>query len=95
MFDFSVRHAPECGGVELGLAADADAVSAEWFPHLRQGIVRGLETAREHGREWDGVRVEVRKVHAHPINTTARWCERYGFEFALDELLRRGVLGPT
>jgi hypothetical protein len=94
MFDFAVRPAPECGGVEIGLTADADPVSAEWFPHLRQGMLRGLETAREHGREWAGVRVEVRKVHTHPIDTTTRGCERYGFEFALDELPRRGVQLP-
>jgi hypothetical protein len=80
--------------VEIGLAGDADAVSAEWFPHLQQGMLRGLEAAREHGREWVGVRVEVRKVHTHPTDTTARGCERYGFEFALDELPRRGVRLP-
>jgi hypothetical protein len=53
-----------------------------------------LEAAREHGRAWAGVWVEVRQVHAHPTDTTARGCERYGFEFALDELPRRGVRLP-
>jgi hypothetical protein len=91
MFDFAVLPAPECSGVEVWLAADADPVSAEWFPHLRRGMLRGLEAAREHGRGWVGVQVEVRKVHAHPTDTTARGCERYEFEFALSELPRRGV----
>jgi hypothetical protein len=91
MFDFAVSPAPECSGVEVGLAADADPESVKWFPHLRRGMLRGLETAREHGREWVRVRVEIRKVHTHPIDTTARGCDRYGFGFALDELPHRGV----
>jgi hypothetical protein len=91
MFDFAVRPVLGCGGVEVGLAADADAASAYWFPYLRQGMQRGLETARKHGREWVGVRVEVRKVHTHPTDTTVRGCERYGFSFVLDELPSRGV----
>ena len=94
MFDFEVQPAPECGGVDVQLAADADSLSAEWFPYLRQGMLRGLEKAREHGREWAGVRVEVRKVHTHPTDTTARGCERYGFSFVLDELPRRGMQLP-
>jgi len=91
MFDFAVLPAPECSAVEVWLAADADPVSAEWFPCLQRGMLRGLATAREHGREWFGVRIEVRKVHTHPTDTTARGCESYGFSFALDELPRRGV----
>lgn len=94
MFDFAVRPAPGCDGVEFALAADADSVSAEWFPHLRRGMLRGLATAREHGRVWAGARVEVRKVHTHPTDTTAVGCERYGFSFAFDELPHRGVQLP-
>jgi hypothetical protein len=91
MFDFTVSPMPKCSGVEVVLSADADSVSAEWFPYLRQGMLRGLETAREHGREWVAIRVEVRKVHTHPTDTTARGCERYGFNFVLHELPQRGV----
>jgi len=94
MFDFAVLPAPECCGVEVALADDADPVTAEWFPHRRRGILRGLEVAREHSREWAGARVEVRKVHTHATDTTARGCERYGFEFAVDELPRRSVRLP-
>lgn len=94
MFDFAVRPVPDGGGVEVGLIGGADADSAEWFPHLRQGMLRGLEAAREHGREWVGVWVEVRKIHTHPAATTARGCERYGFGFVWDELPHRGVQVP-
>lgn len=91
MFDFAVRPVPDCGGVGVELAADADPVSAKWFAHLRQGILRGLEAARAHGREWAGMRVEVCKVHAHPTDTTPLGCERYGFTFVHDELPHHGV----
>ncbi|WP_020475680.1 hypothetical protein [Zavarzinella formosa] len=91
MFDFTVRPAPGCDGVEFVLASDADPMSAEWFPHLHRGMLCGLDTARVHGRVWAGARVEVRKVHTHPIDTTARGCEFYGFNFVLDVLPCRGV----
>jgi hypothetical protein len=94
MFDFAVVPAPGTDGVEVGLAADADAASAEWSPHLRRGMLRGLEADREQGREWVAVRVEVRKIHAHPVDTTVRGCERYGFTFILEELPARGVPLP-
>jgi hypothetical protein len=94
MFDFAILPAPDRVGVEFALAIQADSVSAEWFPHLHRGMLRGLETAREYGREWVGVRIEVRRVHTHPTDTTARGCERYGFSFVLDELWSRGVQLP-
>lgn len=92
MFDFAVLPVP--GEVHIVLSADAEDVSAEWFPHIRQGMLRGLEAARENGREWIGVRIEIRKIHTHPIATSPRGCERYGFMFVFDELPRRGVPVP-
>jgi hypothetical protein len=94
MFEFAVLPAPASSEVEVGLAADADPASAEWFPHLRRGMLRGLAAAREHGRKWAGARVEVRKVHTHPVDTTAHGCERYAFTFVVEELPARGVRLP-
>lgn len=91
MFDFAVLPAPECCGVEFVLASDPDPVSAEWFPHWKSGMLRGLETAREHGREWTGTRIEIHEVHTHSIDMTVLACERYGFSFVLDELPRGGM----
>jgi hypothetical protein len=90
-FDFAVEPAPEVEGVEIRLAADADSVAAEWFPHLRAGMIRGLENAPKYGRTWQHARIEVRKVIAHSIDTTAYGCEQYGFRFVTTELPHRGV----
>jgi hypothetical protein len=89
MFDYSVSPAPEHGGVEITLADESDATSAQWFPWIRQGMVRGLDTARQHGREFVGVCVIVRKVYTHPVDSTERGCESYGFAFVIDELGHR------
>ena len=48
---------------------------------------------REHGREWVGVQVEVRKIHTHAIATTEIGCERYGALF-VSELHHRGTQLP-
>lgn len=90
-FDFVLRPAQECDGVEISLAANADPLSLEWFPHLRLGMLRGLEAAHDKGREWVGGKVEITKIHTHPTDTTARGCERYGLEFVLIELPQRGI----
>jgi hypothetical protein len=92
MFDYRMRPAPECVGMEIALAVGADAVTAELFPHLSRGMFRGLTSEIEQGRVWTGVRVEVQKIHTHPIDTTAQGCERYGFSFATHELRFRGLL---
>lgn len=93
MFDFAVYPAPPCDGFVIELVSSADPVSSEWFPHLRLGMQRAVEAARARGREWVGVRVEIRKIHAHPVDTTARACERYGTRF-VEGLSDRGVLLP-
>jgi len=94
MFDYAVSPVPECDGVEVCLAAGADEGTAEWFPHIRRGILRGYEAARNHGREPVGIRVEIRKVHTHPIDTTAPGCERYGYSFMVDLVQHRCVKLP-
>lgn len=91
MFDFAVHPEPGTAGVEVELGAGADAASVEWFPHIRAGMLRGLQSERERGREWVGIRVEVRRVHTHPLDTTSNGCEYYGFHFVYGELPPHGV----
>jgi hypothetical protein len=91
MFDFAIQPAPELRGVLVELATNADALSAEWFPHLRRGMTEGLEAARERGREWIGLRIEVRRIHIHLVATTADACDRYGRRFIVDRLPHLGV----
>lgn len=86
MFDYAVLLAPECDGVEIGLANDADAISAEWFPHLQRGMLQGLARLHESDDELFGMRVEIRKIYTHLTDTTARGCESYGRSFVWDVL---------
>ena len=79
--------------MEIALAASADDVSVEWFPHLRRGMLRGAEWDHERGVEWAGVRVEIRKIYTHPIDTTARGCEFHGVSF-IGDLRKRSVMLP-
>jgi hypothetical protein len=90
MLDFALLIVPESNPIEFALAVDADPISVEWFPHLRRGFLQGMEKDREHGREWIGVRVEVQKIHTHPIDTTEIGCERYGYLF-VSALQHRGT----
>jgi hypothetical protein len=80
-FDYTASPAPEVGGIEVELADEADRESAEWFPHLRAGMMQAWRASRERGRELVGIRVVVRRVSTHPIVTTACACERYGRSF--------------
>ena len=91
MFDYAVTPVPEVEAVAIVLAAGPDLVSAEWFPHLRRGIVRGLAEAEKRGRRLIGVRVTVRKFYEHPTDTTAYGCERYGRSFAHDLVWHQAV----
>jgi hypothetical protein len=74
-------------GVQIAIAANADAETLRWFPHLQAGIEGGLELAAERGRALTALRVEIQKIHAHPTDTTEIGCERYGRAFALDLLV--------
>jgi hypothetical protein len=91
MFDYAVSptHGNELAAIEI--TADADNVTQKWFPDIRQGMLRGFAEERERGREFVGIRIEVRKVHEHPIDTTARGCERYGASFVRDLLSSNAV----
>lgn len=91
MFDYRLQPLPEFDGVKVQLTTDADTESAEWFPHLRLGILRGMDVMRERNCVWVGIRVEVCKIHTHITDTTARSCEYYGFSFAITELPRLGT----
>ena len=91
MFDYLVSPTPGNGQTEIELSADADAVSIKWFPHLRNGMLRGLVEERERGRELVGTRIEVQKVYEHSVDTTARGCETYGFNFVIDLMSGKAV----
>jgi hypothetical protein len=84
MFDYAVLPVSDVCLLRIELSADADDVSRKWFPHLHQGMVRGLMEAQERGRQLVGARVEVQKVYEHSVDTTARGCERYGHSFVCD-----------
>ena len=85
MMDFAVW--PEHISEEVTISTiDADDVTLKWFPYLRLGMLRGLAKARDSGAEWSGIRIEIQKIYAHPIDTTAQGCENYGFSFILDRL---------
>jgi hypothetical protein len=81
MFDIAVSYAPEYKGIVVELAVEADAESVEWFPHVHRGMLRGLETAQEDGRELVGIHIVVTKIYTHEIATTECACERNGNMF--------------
>lgn len=94
MFDYAIRPAPKCGGIEFVLAEDADPDSRQWYPHLLQGFERGLEAERDRGHIWVGVEVEIRKIHTHPNVTTVSGCEFYGASFVCHVLPHYGLQIP-
>jgi hypothetical protein len=50
---------------------------------------------QEHyARLLSGVRVEVAKIHTHPVDTTAQGCERYGSMFIVQLGRHRAVREP-
>jgi hypothetical protein len=89
-FDFQVMSSRELDGVEVRLAADADSVTTEWFPHLQRGMLQGFEESRRRGRAWVRLLIFVDKITAHPVDTTAFGCEQYGRHFVLEGLPSRG-----
>ncbi|HYE18386.1 MAG TPA: hypothetical protein VEA69_08070 [Tepidisphaeraceae bacterium] len=91
-FDYEVAPAPALDGVEVVAGPQADAVTVRWLPHLKRGIESGSAVLRERdGRLLTGVRVVIMKVYAHPIDTTAEACERYGCSFIVDLGRERAV----
>jgi hypothetical protein len=93
MFDVTVSPAPECEGVTIELAGEADMESVTWYPHLCRGMLRGVEIACGDGRELVGIRVVVHQIYTHDIATTESACEIRGRMF-IDELLRYAVRLP-
>ena len=82
MFDYIASADPEVDGIEVLTSATVDSDTAEWFPHIKRGMEEGREQLKKHyGRLLTGVRIEVTKIHTHPIDTTVHGCERYGSEF--------------
>jgi hypothetical protein len=91
-FEFAMSPLPECKTIEVSIAADADGKTVEWFPHIQRGMLRECAALRDEGSELSGIRVEIRKIHTHAIDTTAACCERYGRDFVL-QLLRHHCVG--
>jgi hypothetical protein len=91
MFDYVVSPTHGHERPEIELSVGADDVSSRWFPHIRDGMLRGLAEERERGRELVGTRIEVQKVHEHQVDTTVRACERYGFSFVIDLMSGKAV----
>ncbi len=82
MFDYAVTSVPGRDGIEIVAGADADAETVRWFPDLKRGMEAGwLMLQEHHARVLTGVRIEVTKIHTHPVDTTARGCEVYGSRF--------------
>ena len=85
MFDYVVTPVPAVDGVEIVVGSAADADTAKWFPDLKRGMEAGWVSLQKHdGHILSGVRVEVTKIHAHPMDTTACGCERYGRIFIIE-----------
>lgn len=93
MFDYAVEPAPGREGMRVVMAAGADQDTVRWFDDLRRGMETGWAELQRDGLLLTGVRVVVTKIHAHPIDTTAAGCERYGRAFVMDLARRRTVRG--
>jgi hypothetical protein len=92
MSDDAAAPAPGVDGIDTTVVEAADAATAAWFPHIRRGAEDGQRSLLEHyGRRLVGVRIEVTRVHAHPVATTASACRRYGREFILSLGRHRSV----
>ena len=95
MFDYAVAPEPGREGIEVVAGADADAETVRWFPDLKRGMETGWLILQEHdGRLLSGVRVEVTKIHTHPVDTTAQGCEWYGRIFIVQLGPDRAVRQP-
>ena len=82
-FDYAVLVAPQIAKLVIELVSGASPESVKWFPDLHRGMLRGCEALQKQGRELIGIRIEVRDIHVHPIDTTAHACEYYGQSFIL------------
>ena len=90
-FAYAVSPLVNTHDVVIKLAAGADSASVEWFPYIRGGMLRGLEWYREHGKEIVGLHIEIQKVDTHPVATTVKACETWGFMFIGSELVSRTI----
>jgi len=92
MFDYIVAPVPACEGIEIVIRADPNADTEQWFPDLKRGMEMGWASLREEsGQLLTGVRITVTKIHTHPVDTTARGCERYGWAFIVELVRSRAV----
>ncbi len=57
---------------------EGDEALDRWFPSVKAGIERGCERRANSGEPIVGVRIEVTKVSAHPIDTDAKAMECAG-----------------
>lgn len=96
MFDYAIAPVPGQEGFKVVAGADADEETVRWFPDLKRGMEAGWLILQErYARFLNGVRVEVTKIHTHPVDTTAQGCERYGSMF-IEQLGRdRAVREPS
>lgn len=82
MFDYAAIPAPEVEGIHITTSSNADSVTVRWFPDLLRGMEAGWMMLQEHyARLLTGVRVEIRKIYEHQVDTTSIGCEYYGKMF--------------
>src|SRR5687768_889530 len=85
MFDYAAAPVPGLEGIHVAIGAAPDADTVRWFPDLKRGMESGWAALQEHyERLLTGVRIVVTRIHAHPTDTTAQGCERYGRSFIVE-----------
>lgn len=85
MFDYVVTPDPGVEEMTVAIVVNADAETVIWFPHIERGMQDGCKVLLDqYGRSLSGVRIEVKKVHSHPVDTNAEVCKRYGSQFVVN-----------
>jgi hypothetical protein len=78
-FDFIVNRQLNLTGVEVSTPNDTDEETQTWFPHVKRGILYGIEDLNAHyERRLVQSDIQITHVYSHPVDTTAEGCERYG-----------------
>jgi hypothetical protein len=87
-FDYVIDPDEHVSGVAVQIGPDPDDSTKRWFEDIARGIQ--LETARIaelKQRELFGIRITIRKVISHDIDTSPRGCESAGRQLVYDFLL--------
>ncbi len=71
-FDFIVNRQLNLMCVEVSTPNDADDETQTWFPHVKRGILSGIEELNAHyGRRLVQSEIQITHVYSHPVDTRA------------------------